>query len=100
MRELRRDDLRKRRRVKFVSRLQLALDVLCGHVKVEDGAVKCGREHVGPGEVRVKANDYKSLLAGNTELGILRGAVATLETPKYEQVRKAAHETLANLQKE
>lgn len=84
--------------MKFLARLQLALDVLRGRVTVKEGAVACIREHVETGQVRVAKSDYDALRHGNVELGVLRGAVATLETAKYEQVRKTASETLKHLQ--
>lgn len=85
--------------MRFLERLSLARDVLRGRVTVKDGVVVCAREHVEAGEVRVKKSDFDALRDGNVELGVLRGAVATLETAKYEQVRKISAETLAHLQK-
>jgi len=85
--------------MKFWARLRLAVEILRGRVKIENETVACAKEHVGAGEVRVKRNDLSALLAGNTELGVLRGAVATLETAKYAQVRATVIETVAHLHK-
>ena len=85
--------------MRFLERFSLAVNVLRGRVTIKDGVAVCAREHVEAGEVRVKRADYDALRNGNVELGVLRGAVATLETAKYEQVRKITGETLQHFQK-
>lgn len=85
--------------MRFFARLQLALDILRGRVTVKNETVVCAREHVEAGEVRVKAETYNALRSGDIELGVLRGAVATLETAKYAQLRETVASTVANVQR-
>lgn len=83
----------------FLARLRLAYEVACGRVTIKNETVACAKEHVEAGQVRVKKAEYETLLAGNTELGVLRGAVATLDPPKFAQVRSICDRTVQNLQK-
>lgn len=41
-------------------RLRIAIDVLCGR---DDAALKCTREHVEPGQVRINDAEHQALLA-------------------------------------
>lgn len=81
-------------------RLRFAINVLRGRVEVKNESVACAKEHVEAGQVRVKKAEYETLLAGNTELGVLRGAVATFDPPKFAQVREIVNQTIQNVEVE
>lgn len=83
----------------FIARFRLAVEVLRGRVTIKNETAVCAKEHVEAGQVRVKKSEHDALLAGNTELGVLRGAVATLDGSKFLQVRHMVNETITNVQK-
>lgn len=80
-------------------RLRLAINILRGRVAPKNETAPCAKEHVEAGQVRVKKAEYDNLLLGNTELAVLRGAVATLDPPKFAQVREIVNQTIQNVQK-
>lgn len=80
-------------------RLRLAINILRGRVALNNASASCAKEHVEAGQVRVKKAEYETLLSGNTELAVLRGATATLDPPKFAQVREIVNQTIQNVQK-
>lgn len=84
--------------MRLIERLSFAVELLRGRARIENDRMVCNKEHVGAGEVRIKRAVYDALVAGDIERGVLRGAVATLDAPKYEQVRKIVNDTLNHTQ--